>query len=77
MKPPERRLGETLAAQARTRPHGGRTKWIIWAIFGVPVVVICLLQIFNVIKNPVAEKVLERRRAEQPKPPPPQTEPGK
>jgi hypothetical protein len=78
--PSERRLGETLASQARKRPLGGRTKWILWAVFGVPVVVICVLQMFNVLKNPVAEKVLERRRAEQKAPPPPrdpQTPPGK
>ena len=81
---PERRLGDTLGDLARKRPQGGRAKWIVWAVFAVPVVVLGLLQIFGVLNNPVADRVLERRRqVEEEKArgkgdvPPPQTEPGK
>jgi hypothetical protein len=80
---PERRLGDTLGDLARKRPQGGRAKWVVWAVFAVPVVVLGLLQIFGVLKNPVADRVLERRRqAEEQKrgkgdTPPPETEPGK
>jgi hypothetical protein len=69
-----------LREQAKKRPQGGRAKWIVWAVFGVPVLVLGILQIFGVLKNPVAEKVLERRRQEEERKksePPPQTEPGK
>lgn len=84
-RPADRRLGDTLGAQARQKPEGGRAKWIVWAIFAVPVLVIGILQMFNVLKNPVAEKVLERRRSQQQQrqperpddPAPGPTEPGK
>jgi hypothetical protein len=74
---PPRRLGDALGAAARRRPDGGRAKWLVWAIFGVPVIVIGLLQVFGVLKNPVAEKVLERRRSQdaQPQTPPAPAEP--
>jgi hypothetical protein len=78
--PPERpRLGDTLAEKARAGAKGGRAKWIVWAIFGIPVLVIGLLQAFGVLSNPVAEKVLEnkRRRLEERGTPAPQTPPGK
>ena len=77
---PPRRLGDTLGAAARKRPEGGRAKWIVWAVFAVPVLVIGILQMFGVLQNPVAEKVKERRReqeAQQRDRMPPPANPGK
>ena len=64
-RPPPRRLGDTLGAAARKRPEGGRAKWIVWAVFAVPVLVIGILQMFGVLPNPVAEKVKARRAQQQ------------
>jgi hypothetical protein len=80
---PERHIADVLREHAGKRPQGGRAKWIVWAVFAVPVIVLGLLQVFRVIKSPVAERVLERRRQVEEQrrgkgdAPPPQTEPGK
>ena len=68
----EGKLSDRLAEVARKGPPPAKAKTWLWILFGVPVLVVGLLQAFGVTSSPVADKVLrerqERERATPQKP---------
>ena len=77
---PERRIADVLREHAKKRPEGGRAKWIVWAVFAVPVIVIGILQVLGITKHPVAEQLREKKEREAREhsaPAPGESQPGK
>ena len=62
-RPPESSLRDRLGAAARQGPPRSRARLWIWILFGVPVLIIGLLQILGITSSPVADKVLKERQA--------------
>jgi len=61
-RPSEPRLRDRLAEVARRGPPKSRARLWLWLIFGIPVLVVGLLQILGITSSPVADKVLRERQ---------------